>query len=79
MTDQTNQNPMERTPTGMRLKDGAFYGWQVVARTEYERARKHNYAGPGTPCHPDRPGYWYMALEPEGTTLYTGVSIDESA
>lgn len=63
----------------MQTKDSTEYGWQAIDRAEYEKLKSHGYAGPGTPVHPERPGYWVMTYEPTvGTVLYTGVSIDES-
>lgn len=61
----------------MRTKDSSEYGWQVIERAEYERKLAHEYAGPGTPLHPERPGYWIMGNENGATVLYTGVTITE--
>lgn len=58
-------------------RDSSEYGWLVVSRERYEYARGHGCAGPGTPMHSDRPGFWFLTCENGGTVLYTGVSIDE--
>lgn len=59
-------------------KDNSEYGWQVISRSSYEKLLAQEYAGPGTPLHPERPGYWVMSYEADrGTVLYTGVTIEE--
>lgn len=60
------------------VKDSRDYGWLVISRAEYEKKVTHDYAGPGTPCHPERPGVWVMGMDETGATcLWTGVTIDE--
>jgi hypothetical protein len=47
-----------------------------ITREEYEAKREHDYAGPGTPLHPDAPGFWVLGYEDGvGTVLYTGVEV----
>lgn len=48
-----------------------------IRRDEYESLRVIEYAGPGTPLHPDRPGYWVLGSEGGGAVLYTGVTISD--
>ena len=59
----------------MQRKDSSEYGWLVIQRAEYERMMAHEYAGPGTPLHPDAPGHWAMTNENGATVLYTGVEV----
>ena len=61
----------------MTVKPSSEYGWLTIKRAEYERMAAHEYAGTGTPLHPDAPGHWVMANENGATVLYTGVTIDE--
>ena len=61
----------------MLTKDSSEHGWQVIARDEYARMYAHEYAGTGTPLHPDRPGYWVMVNENGATVLYTGVTMKD--
>ena len=63
----------------MERKDSATQGWLSISREEYERMRSHEYAGTGTPLHPEAPGYWAMVSENGGAVLYTGITIDEAA
>lgn len=63
----------------MKTKDSSEYGWLTITRDEYEKMRVHEYAGTGTPLHPDRPGHWAMVHEDGGTVLYTGITIEERA
>lgn len=61
----------------MQRKDSSEYGWLTMRRDEYERMVAHEYAGPGTPLHPDAPGHWAMVNENGATVLYTGVQVIE--
>lgn len=64
----------------MQRKDSSEYGWLVIRQSEYDRMVQHEYAGQGTPLHPDKPGHWAMVNENGATVLYTGVQVidDES-
>jgi len=48
-----------------------------ITRAEYEQKRVHEQAGPGTPLHPDAPGYWLTQYGERGTELVTGVEVLE--
>jgi hypothetical protein len=48
----------------------------TITQDEFDRKRKHEHAGYGTPVHPDAEGVWWMYLDPiYGTTLVTGGRI----
>jgi len=55
------------------VKDSREYGWLTIARAEYEKLRKHGYAGRSEDGH-----YWVLVNEHGATCLYKGVSIEEA-
>lgn len=59
----------------MECRSSSQYGWLSISATEYARMVRHEYAGPGTPLHPDKPGHWAMVNEDGTTVLYTGVEV----
>lgn len=63
------------TVVAMQRRDSTEWGWLVVRRSEYDRMRTRDYAGPGTPLRPDAPGHWVLANENGATVLYTGVEV----
>ena len=54
------------------VKRSSEYGRLSISRSEYEKLVPHGYAG----TEPDGT-VWAITLEPEGTTLWQGLVIEE--
>ncbi len=67
-----------RVQAMLRTASDPYDGGKTITRAQYDSMVPHEYAGTGTPLHPDEDGYWAMYLGDGGTTLVTGLELVEA-